>query len=166
MFCDGCGTALQVGQQFCAKCGKPVLGPAVAGYPQRSRVREHVRMLGILWLAFACLELVGGFVLYVVANTIFGVSSPGGPPAEMRPFLHTLLSFISVFLVIKAAAGLAAGWGLLQRDPWARILALVLAFVALFHVPFGTALGVYTLWVLLPAQSDVDYEEHVRTAAA
>jgi len=46
-----------------------------------------------------------------------------------------------------------AGWGLLQRAPWARLLALILAFLALFNVPFGTAIGVYTLWVLLPDES-------------
>jgi hypothetical protein len=30
--------------------------------------------------------------------------------------------------------------------------------VALLNVPLGTALGIYTLWVLLPAQSDEEYK--------
>jgi hypothetical protein len=46
----------------------------------------------------------------------------------------------------------------MQREPWARVLALVLGFIALFNIPFGTAIGVYTLWVLLPAQSQQEYE--------
>jgi len=43
----------------------------------------------------------------------------------------------------------------------------VLAFPSLlFNVPFGTALGIYTLWVLLPAESDVEYEKEARTISA
>ena len=50
-------------------------------------------------------------------------------------------------------------------EPWARVLALILAFLDLINVPFGTALGVYTLWVLLPAQSEEDYEKYLGAAA-
>jgi hypothetical protein len=42
------------------------------------------------------------------------------------------------------------------------MLTIVLAFIALFHVPFGTALGIYSLWVLLPAEADAEYAEQVR----
>lgn len=45
------------------------------------------------------------------------------------------------------------------------MLTIVLAFLALFNIPFGTALGIYTLWVLLPAESDEEYREQVRTIA-
>ena len=38
------------------------------------------------------------------------------------------------------------------------MVALVLAFISLFNIPFGTALGVYTLWALLPSQSQQEYE--------
>jgi len=43
----------------------------------------------------------------------------------------------------------------------------VLAFPSLFcNVPFGTALGIYTLWVLLPAESDEAYEKEARGVSA
>ena len=45
---------------------------------------------------------------------------------------------------------------------WARILAIILAFLSLIHVPFGTALGIYTLWVLLPASSEQEYQRIAR----
>jgi len=54
----------------------------------------------------------------------------------------------------------------MQRDSWARILAIVMAFIALFNVPFGTAIGVYTLWVLLPRESEREYEAIVAARAA
>jgi hypothetical protein len=54
----------------------------------------------------------------------------------------------------------------MQREPWARVMALVLGFISLFNLPFGTALGVYTLWVLLPAQSQEEYDSMVAARAA
>jgi hypothetical protein len=78
--------------------------------------------------------------------------------------LQPLLSFIGILILVKAAAGFVAGYGLLQREAWARILALILGFLSLFNVPFGTALGVYTLWVLLPATSDEEYRALPRAA--
>ena len=52
----------------------------------------------------------------------------------------------------------ALGTGGLEREPWARFLGLALGFLALLRFPFGTALGIYTLWVLLPETSAKEYE--------
>jgi hypothetical protein len=38
------------------------------------------------------------------------------------------------------------------------MLTIVLAVLALFKFPFGTALGIYTLWVLAPATSAMEYD--------
>ncbi len=132
------------------------------GYPRRSRVREHVRLLGIFWLALSALDGLLA-VAAVVANAVFNQSEHPNFPA----FLHPLLSFLAVFVVVKAFAGFVAGWGLLHREPWARSLTLPLGFISLFfNIPFGTALGIYTLWVLLPAESDVEYEKEVQSVNA
>jgi hypothetical protein len=48
-----------------------------------------------------------------------------------------------------------------RRASWARIFAIVAAFLALIHPISGTILGVYTLWVLLPAASGQEYEQMV-----
>jgi hypothetical protein len=67
----------------------------------------------------------------------------------------------------KGCAGFIAGWGLLQHEGWARILALVLGFVSLFtNIPFGTALGIYTMWVLLSSDSEREYEALAEAKAA
>ena len=163
MFCDRCGSAVQADQRFCSRCGKEFSGTVVAGFPRQSRVQEHIRMLGILGLAISALNAVGAVILYIVANTLFVHLQEGsGQPMWLHPFL----SFISIIILAKAAAGFLVGWGLLHREPWARICTIILAFLALFNVPFGTALGIYSLWVLLPAASDAEYENEVRTASA
>jgi hypothetical protein len=166
MFCDKCGSAIQADQLFCGKCGREFAGSVSAGFPRRSRVREHIRLLGILWLAFSAFNAVGAVILYVLANTLFrhmvDMGGPEGASAWLRPFMGV----IALIVAAKAALGFATGWGLLQREPWARMLTIILAFLALFHVPFGTALGIYTLWVLLPAESDAEYHEQARAIQA
>jgi phage shock protein PspC (stress-responsive transcriptional regulator) len=163
MFCDKCGAAVQADQRFCSRCGREFTGTMAVGYPRRSRVQEHIRLLGILWLALSAFNAVGAVVLYIIANTLFlHLHESSGPPLWLHPFL----GFIAIMILAKAAAGFVIGWGLLQREPWARILTIILAFLALFNVPFGTALGIYTLWVLLPAESDQEYEKEVRSVSA
>ena len=157
MFCDQCGVQLQAGQPSCTRCGKPVLGPVAY---RRNRVQEHIRLLGTLWLAYSALTVVVGVVLIVVAHALFGrvIHLPDGPPPEVTSWLRPFLTFIGGLILAKGAAGLVAGWGLLQREAWARVLALVVGFISLFNIPIGAAVGIYTLWVLLPAQSDEEYK--------
>lgn len=167
MYCDACGTAVQPGQGFCSKCGKQIVGPVSWAQPRAGRVQEHVRLVGLFWLALSAFNTVASVVLYVIANTLFanphGLGSPEGSTAFLRP----LLSVVAILLLAKAAVGFLAGWGLLQHEKWARVIALVLAFLSLFtNIPFGTALGVYTMWVLLPAESEREYDALVEARAA
>jgi len=162
MFCDKCGNSIQQNQRFCSNCGKEVSGPVI-GFPRRNRIREHLRLVAILWLAFSAMNALFAVFLYFIANTFLFHLPEMGAPAAMN-WLHPFVGVISLVIAAKAALGFVTAWGLLQREPWARILTIVLAFLALFHVPFGTALGVYTLWVLLPAESEAEY--HARSQAA
>jgi len=167
MFCDGCGTAVQPGQAFCSRCGKQIVGPVTAMQQRPGRVQSHLHLLGILWLAISAFNTIGGVVLYILANTLFAhLHEYGAPPEAPTGFLRPLLSVIAVFILAKAAVGFMAGWGLMHREPWARVIALVLGFISLFNIPLGTAVGVYTLWVLLPAQSQQEFDSMVAARAA
>lgn len=163
MFCDQCGTQLQPGDSSCRSCGKTVLGLVEL---RRSRVREHVRLVGILWIAYSALHVLAGVAVIIVAQVIFGhaLHIHNGPPPEVTFWLRPLLTAVGWFILAKAAAGFIAGLGLLRRQEWARIVALVVGFVALLNVPIGTALGVYTLWVLLPTRSDDEYKALAQAA--
>lgn len=154
MFCDGCGAAVEAGQAFCSRCGKQIVGVIHAVQMTRGRVAEHVQLLGILWFAISAINAVGGVVLYILANTVFAPGRGGAGQA----FLHPLMTILGTAVLGKSALGFVAGYGLMQRETWGRVLALILAFISLFNIPFGTAIGVYTIWVLLPGQAEQEYE--------
>jgi len=168
MFCDGCGAAVQAGQAFCSKCGKQILGPVAMVQPRSGRVQQHAHLLGVLWLAVSAINAVVGLLLLVLGTSLFPHlrELKGTPPDVPVEFLSSLFTTIAIIILAKAACGFFAGWGLLRREPWARIVALVLAFISLFNIPFGTAIGVYTLWVLLPGDSQREYEALVAAPAA
>ena len=151
MFCDTCGTRLEGPANFCPGCGRSFGAPVVVATP-RNRVVRHIRTLSILWLVYAALHLIPGLFL-----TSFFRYRGWGFFDEAPPFVPVLLRGIGIGLMTLAVAGAIAGWGLLERRPWARVLAIVLGVLALFNFPQGTALGIYTLWVLAPATSDAEY---------
>lgn len=162
MFCDGCGAPVQPGQSFCSKCGKQIIGAVLSEQSMPGRVQRHSHLLAILWLAASALSAIGGLVLLVLGNTLFPhIRQLGAPPEMPVSFLTALFDTLGIVILAKAAIGFVAGWGLLQREPWARVLLLVLAFISLINIPFGTALGVYTLWVLLSGPSQQEYDNLV-----
>jgi hypothetical protein len=118
--------------------------------PRQGRIAGHVRLLGILWLAISALRLIPGLVL-------MGLSGARLFPDDVPTFVHGILPMIGMAFLICAGIGIAIGCGLLARQPWARMLAIIFGAFSLIDIPFGTAIGIYTLWVLLPAESEQEY---------
>lgn len=114
---------------------------------------RHVDLLGLLH------RLVAGLLALVAVSTaVLGLGATSlawGDDGGTAGWVTAAMFFV-------VAAALAV-WGVLNwwvgralrrvRGPLARWAAIVLAVVHLFVLPFGTALGVYGLWVLL--QDDV-----------
>jgi hypothetical protein len=188
MYCAYCGSETHQGQSFCSRCGKPVANSATgsaanatsgvsaatptppstappapqpawtasSGYiaqPPRSRLQSHLRTLGILWIVGSALRMIPslGMLLFGRMGFLF-------MPMPARAFMLPLIGGIGAFMTVACVAGIAAGWGLIDRRPWARSLAIVLGCLALIDFPFGTALGIYTLWVLFSTGADVEYD--------
>jgi hypothetical protein len=107
----------------------------------------HVKILGWLHLAFGGLGLLAAFA--VMGGTMLGGLFSGSLGGMIG--LSMIGTFAAVIIAAFAIPGLVAGYGLLKFAPWARILTLVLAIFELIRFPFGTCLGVYSLWVLLSA---------------
>jgi len=160
MFCNRCGTQVQPDFNVCPKCGNPLAnkGSTAVNAPvpvSRTRLERHLRTVGILWIIVGALWLIPSGVLMIFSRVPnFMMHDEMFTHAFMPPLLFSLGG---LFLLV-AAGGVLVGWGLMNHERWARTTAIVLAVLAIFHPPFFTALGIYTLWVLLPADSAAEYD--------
>lgn len=142
MFCNRCGTPLQPDYNVCPKCGQSLV-PGAAG---TAHFERHLRILGTLWMVIGALWLVPSLVFMSIGNAV---------PFMMHRslfgnvLLPPLMFGLGTGFLLVAAGGICVGWGLMQREPWARVAAIVLGILALLHPPVGTLLGIYTLWVML-----------------
>jgi hypothetical protein len=123
-------------------------------------------LLGILWAAAGALRILELVWLFAVGRVFlpFMLSwfprEPLGFP--LGRFVHNILGAAAGFAVVWAIVAILAAWGLLQHEPWGRTMALIAGILSLIRIPFGTALGVYTLWVLLPQSSEEEYRRVAR----
>jgi hypothetical protein len=133
---------------------------------QLAHYAGRVRVLGILWLVYAGLSTILGFVGIAFAKHFlsgdFGpfMNGPWGhggmPPMWFFPMAMHLAW---LFIVLRAVLCAVAGWGLLERTEWGRIVAIIVAILSLIKFPFGTALGVATLIILLGYRNTALYEQ-------
>jgi hypothetical protein len=110
----------------------------------------HVRIIAVLYVLFGALLLAGVFfagAIFSVLAAVAGASGEEGAPVGAAILGLTGVAMSAVFLVFSIPA-LAAGWGLFKLRPWARILAIILAAIALTKIPFGTLFGIYALIIL------------------
>ncbi|HEX4007878.1 MAG TPA: zinc ribbon domain-containing protein [Acidobacteriaceae bacterium] len=170
MYCSACGQPIDAYQPFCPRCGRQVTPIAMPTPPPWiwTRVHRHVHTLGILWIVYAGWTLLQWMMIVpFLSGTFRGWGFPGGHSWDgfIFPFerLPWLVPMITAILALRAALCLVTGISLLRRVRWARPLAIVAAFLTLIKPLTGTALAIYTLWVLLPGASGQEYDQIATT---
>jgi hypothetical protein len=163
MFCSACGQALTPGQAVCAQCGRPVAAavPPVPNFGfELQNYASRIRALSIVWFVYGGLSLALGFVGLAFANSFFfhgpWAHGPWGPDWWFGP---AILHFAWSILIVRSALALIAGWGLMERTQWGRVVAIVAAFISLIRIPIGTALGIWTLVTLMGYRNSTLYEQ-------
>lgn len=165
MFCNSCGQAMQSFEQVCPRCGRTVPPMPLARTFTYSRVERHIQTVGVLWIVWAALNMVGWLIALPFVEGVFGRWGAWGHSFHHGfgpgfPFPGTWLpGFITAIVAGRAILAVVTGLALLRRAPWGRTLAIIAAFLTLIKPFIGTALAIYTLWVLLPAPSGQEYEQ-------
>jgi hypothetical protein len=164
MFCSGCGSGLAPGQAFCAQCGRPsaAIIPPVPGLQfQLQAYAGKIRVLSIFWFIYAGVALLTGFAAMAFAHAVLSGAFSQWMNGPLPPLFmgHFLLQFAWAFLVARVALAVCAAWGLMQRQQWGRMVAIVAAVFSLLKFPFGTAMGIWTLVVLLGYRNGTLYEQ-------
>jgi hypothetical protein len=120
-----------------------------AGGNESSGIETHLTVVAALHIAVSALALV------VFAFAFFVILGTGVWMAEVEGMaLGTAIGAFVLFVFgALALPGLIGGLGLLGRRGWAGPLLLIVSFFHLINFPIGTALGGYTIWVLLQPEA-------------
>ena len=126
-------------------------------------METHLKVLSILYLVFAGLSVLFGLGILLLTGAVSGIVGTSGDTGFAIPFIRLGGTAVAVFCFVWSVPGFVVGFGLLGRQPWARILGIVMSALSLMHVPFGTALGVYGLWILFNRDTERLFAAHAST---
>ncbi len=170
MFCSGCGQPVAQGQQVCPQCGRPTAAPPPPPVPnlafEVANYANRIRALSTVWFIYGGLSLVTGIVALSFANSFlngggFWMHGPwarGGFPLGPG-FGPAIIHFAWIMVILRSGLAFVAGWGLMERAPWGRVVAIVAAFLSILKIPFGTAIAIWTLVMLLGYRNTSLYDQ-------
>ena len=120
-------------------------------------MQTHVKVLGVVYLFFGGCMLVAALFLFLTVGGVAGIVGATAEPQDAAiaiPVLGFAGTALAAFFMLFALPSLITGYGLLTYKPWARIVGIVLSAFSLIHIPIGTAVGAYGLWVLLNQETE------------
>jgi hypothetical protein len=118
---------------------------------------QHVKILGVLHVIFGglgVLEAITVLLIFGGISAVVGLSDHSSDSLTAIPILSAIGGFVFILVMALSLPGLIIGIGLIKFRPWARMAAIILSAFDLLSIPFGTALGVYGLWVLLNRETE------------
>jgi hypothetical protein len=108
-------------------------------------MEKHVTVLGVFYIAYGVMGLIG--MMFVLA--IFLMGGAFIPEIAVATLAGSFGIVIAGLIGLTHVPALVAGYGLLKHYEWARILALIVGFINVMALPFGTIIAVYAFWTLL-----------------
>lgn len=112
----------------------------------------HVELLGVLygiWGALTMLIGVSTLLLGVAAAALIRSGGPARGAQFAAGFTAALFVFFALAALVWGFIHLIVGRRLRRHCHWSRLAALMLGSADLVLLPYGTALGGYSLWTLL-----------------
>ena len=112
----------------------------------------HVDLVGVLFILWGLLTTLVGLSTLALGVGAFALMSSGASDGGGQfavGLAATTFTTLALIAIVWGASHVVVGVPLRRRRPWSRVLALTLGSVDLVLLPYGTALGCYTLWALL-----------------
>jgi hypothetical protein len=119
-------------------------------------MNDHVKIIGILWIVFGAMSLLAAALLFTL---LMGVSFIPDIESPASGILRFIGFFLGSFLALLGLPKIIGGWGLLKGQEWGRILTLIVSFLSLLNIPFGTALGIYSIIILMNKETAAQFQK-------
>jgi hypothetical protein len=117
--------------------------------------KEHNKYLALSHIVYGGIMCLFGLLMIGMFAGVLG-RSPGGPPVGIMVFM-TL--FITVLYGLMTVPSFIAGYGLLKKKKWARTASIIGGVTAAMNFPLGTAVCIYTFWLLFSEPGKAIFEE-------
>ena len=130
--------------------------------PEARSADSHVDLVGVLFMVWGGLTILIGastLALGMAAASLITAAADAGRGQFAASLTAATFTVFALIAIIWGAGHVAIGVLVRRRRHWSRLAALLLASVDLLLLPYGTALGVYALWVLLREDSKKLFEE-------
>jgi hypothetical protein len=112
-------------------------------------MKQHVTVVGALHIGLGFLGIILACLIFIILVWVGRVADD----PDAAPILDFIAVVVAFLLVVLSVPEIIGGFGLLQGSEWARILVLILSVLNLFNFPIGTAIGVYSIWVLIQEET-------------
>ena len=115
-------------------------------------IHSHVDLVGVLFVIWGLLTTLVGvstLALGVGAVALIMSASRGGGGQVAAGMTAAVFTTLALIAIVWGMAHVVVGVPVRRHRAWGRFVALMLGAVDLLLLPYGTALGVYALWVLL-----------------
>lgn len=108
-------------------------------------MEKHITLAGAFNLAMGIMGILGVITGSLLMATLESyIDEP-----EAVTIVVLAVSIGLSYLAIFSTAQIICAVGLLKRRSWSRVLMIIVSAFKLPSVPLGTALGIYTIWVLI-----------------
>lgn len=119
-------------------------------------IQSHKRILGILHIVYGSLTallfvfigvIISSFLPFIIEAI---VEDEGPETAMIFEMVASVIRMVVTFIfILSAVPSLIGGIGLVQGKNWGLTLCFIAGCISIFSFPFGTALGVYSLYVFI-----------------
>lgn len=112
-------------------------------------MEKHINIVAALQIGLSIFNLLIALLIFTVLKLVGGFVDD----ANGETVLSIIADVLAIVFIIVSIPGILAGLGLYKRKEWARVLTLILSVIEIFNFPFGTAIGIYSIWALIQPET-------------
>lgn len=130
-------------------------------------LKSHKKTLGIIHIVYGAFNALIFVFIGVIISTFLPfvleaiVEEEGPEGAMIFEMVANIIRVVITFIfILSAIPSLIGGIGLVQGKSWGLIVSLIAGCVSIFSFPFGTALGVYSLYVFIEDNKQKKHDQN------
>jgi len=112
-------------------------------------MQKNINIVAALQIGLSIFNLLIAFLIFTVLKVVGGFVDD----ANGSTILSLIADIFAIVFIIISLPGILAGMGLYKRKEWARILTIILSVIELFSFPFGTAIGIFSIWAMIQPET-------------